>query len=742
MSKFSPNPSSQSPFRLLIFLIVALIIGGLLLSLPVPVQRILLGFIILVGLGLMPENRSVLLNLKTDIQSTYQSHAVRIARVSFVIMLILIGLSAHFYQPQYDDRPHGFYLFLLSLLFVRLSFPLFPAFTPSDENPALPATKIKWVWIGLSVICMVVLTLMNAPQVWLQPNLTIFYGMGKGHEQMLALCIGLLTLLYGFGVRFNLRRFHWERHHTILSAIIVIAGVMRLWDLEETARFFMDEFHFIKGIITIDGNYVQLLNPSSNAFTDLFSYLQYMPKALMGANLTVLRIPSALFGIWGVIGVYSLAIEFFNMRVALLSAFLLALMPAHIHFSRIGINNIAGATVGIWAFAVMVRAMRYQQLSDFALAGVFLGLTHYFYEGDRLFFTPFMLCWLIWITLFCRHKLLFRLPDLKQLTIFGFSLMLVVAPLYHTFWSHNHAFARRFNVTRNNDVGFLEHTTNLIIDNQFHKTIQRYTQTATIDGFYQSEYAYVIAILVPFFLLGGAVLLWRIFTLYGALFIWWVLGVSVANNLILDTFSAPSPRYVVVYGALMIITAVGIHTLWSAIMAWVANRLKLWVQVGFWIFLVGIGIYQIDYYFATVVPNFHHRVFNKSVAAGQHEPAHDDMMLRAMTTLPDDTTLYVFTSFIFPGDLINSVPAYYGRADEFDVVHEFSVNLTNDYFKALPRDRNYVFTFTNFHAPIIIDMIEQVFEITKIEGSPYEIPEDVEMQFYHASLVDPADSSK
>jgi len=737
MSKFSPNSSSQSLFRLLIFLVVALIIGGILLSLPVPVQQILLGFMILVGIGIIPENRSMLRQTITDIQSAYQRHALRLARVSLFIMLLLIGLSAHFYQPQYYDSTHGFYLFLASLIFVRLSFPLLPDLSPpaeSAETQSASTANIRWVWIAASVGCMVVLTLMNAPQAWLQPNLSIFFGIGKVHEQMLVLCIGLLTLLYGFGVRFNLRRFQWQRHHTILSIIILVASVMRLWNLEETARFFMDEFHFIKGIITIDGNYVQLLHPSSNAFTDIFSYLQVIPKSVLGANLAVLRIPSALFGIWGVLGVYTLAKELFDLRIALLSAFLVALMPAHIHFSRIGINNIAGPTLGIWCFAYMVRGMRYRKVTDFALAGVFLGLTHYFYEGDRLFFTAFFVCWVAWIIVFCRRKLPFQLPNLKQFAVMGFCLLVVIAPLYHTFWSHNLAFATRFYLTRDQNVTLIDHTTNMITDNQFHKALQRYTQTETSDGFYQSEYAYVIAILVPFFLLGSAVLLWRIFTLYGALFIWWAFGVSVANNLILDTFSAPSPRYVVVYGTLMVITAVGIHTLWSALTGWVTNRLKLWVQVGCWLFLAGIGIYQINYYFATVVPNFHHRVYTKTVATGRHEPAHDDMMLRAIITLPDNTTLHVFTSLLFPGDLINSVPAYYGRAEEFEVVHEFSEAVTPDYFTDLPHDRNHVFTFTDYYAPILMKMMEETFDITEIEGSPYDIPDDVEMKFYHVSF--------
>lgn len=736
MSNQSPNPSSQSIAKWFIFLVVTLIIGGALIGLPVAIQRIAFGLIILIGLVIIPESRIELLSIKNSIQPTYQAYKMPIAHVSFVITLILIGLAAHFYQPQFYDRDYGFYCILLSLPFLRLSYPNLPTLTTSilSATQSSPPSKIRWFWIVVSVICMIIFTLMNAPKSWALPNYPIFFGVGKAHEQMLVLCIGLLTLLYGFGVRFIPRRFQWERHHTVLIVILLIAGFMRLWNLEEAARFFMDEFLFIKGINTISSNSVQLLYPSSNAFTDIFSYLQYALKTLTEPNLTALRIPSALFGLWAVLGVYMLAKEFFHVRIALLSAFLLALMPAHIHFSRIGINNIAGASIGIWSFAYMMRGMRRQQLSDFALAGVCLGLTHYFYEGERLFLTAFFLCWLAWITVFCRRKSLFRLPYLKELVVVVFCLLAVTTPLYHTLWSQGHSFARRLDITHNPDMPMLEQTVILIGNNPFDTALQRYTQTPSIDGFYQSEFAYVISLLVPFFLLGCVILIWRIFTVYGALFIWWALGVSVANSFILDTYSAASPRYVVVYAMLMMITAVGIHTLWSALSERVTSRLRLWVQLGFWIYLGCFTVYQMDYYFNTVVQNFHDRVFAIRTVIGRTQPAHDDMMLRAMNTLPDNTTLHVFTSALFPGDLITNVPIYYGRADEITVVHRIAENLTEDYFADLPHDSNHVFTFTAYHAPKVVEMISKYFVITKIEGSRFNIPGDVEMKFYFAPL--------
>lgn len=739
MSKLSPHLTSKPSFRLLIFLVVTFIIGGILLGLPPQFQRLLFGLMIGVALIIaLSQVRNPIQNLMRSGYSIHQHHPLRVARVSFVIMLILLGLSTYFYQPQYSKSVFGFNFLILSLPFLRLSYPLFPTLTTSSTvtvTEPLPPEDIRWVWIVVSVISMIILTLMNVPKIWVKPIYALLASVGTTpHIQMLILCIGLLTLLYGFGVRLIPRRFSWERHHLILLGILLLAGLMRFWDLEETIHMFIDEFHFIRGIVAIEVNKAKILYPRANEFTDVFSYFQFMVKTLMGANLAVLRLPSALFGVLSVLGVYALARETFSLRIALLSAFLLAVMPAHVHFSRIGINNIAGATVGIWLFVYIVRGIRYQRLADFAVAGVLLGLTHYFYEGERLFFTPFVACLLVWIMVFCRRNLLIRLPNRKQLIVLGFCLLVVVVPLYHTFWSHKHPFSKRFNVTHNPDMMLSDYPATLLLDNPLNLVMKRYVQTDIYETSYQSDYAYILPILVPFFLFGFGVLLWRIFTLYGALFVWLAVGVAIGNGLILDTFSAASPRFVIIYGVLMIITAVGIDTLWSVFSGQVTARLKSLIQVGFLIYLGYIGIYQVDYYFNTTVPNYIQRIFTNNTYNGRGRPAHDDMMLRAVT-LPPNTTVHIFSNLLFPYDLIKGVPIFYGRSEDDLIFEPILVrDLTEDYFETLPRDRNHVFTLTQYHESSIMTMVAPYFIITNIDGSPYDIPEDVEMKFYHASV--------
>ncbi len=671
---------------------------------------------------------------------TSHDNQLRFARLSFLLTCVLLGLSAYYYQPRYIGNYTGFYLFLLSLPFIRFSFPLFSE-TPSHANSdtAEPSNVIWWGWLAVSVVCMTLLTMMNMPQTWMQPwQQTLGLMNASPHVQMLLLCIGLITVIHGFGGHLLPHRINWERHHTILLGIVLLGGSIRFWNLEYAIHMFMDELLFLADVIEIESDTLPIFLPSTNAFTDNFGYMQFLVKQVTGASLTTLRIPSVILGVLGIIGIYVLARQFFSVRLALLSAFLLAIMPVHIHFSRIGINNMAGSALGIWLFVYVIRGIRDQRLGDFAIAGVLLGLTHYFYEGERLFFIPFVILFIIWSTLFCRRDPILRLPQIKPLMITIFCTILVITPLYHTLSSHNHTLTQRLNVSRSPDFLIKEGLTDFLLGSELGvigAPIQRYVQLVDYDDFYQAEEAYISPFLVPFFLLGFGILLWQIRTIRGSLFIWWVLGVAIGNSLIFDGLSAPNPRYVVVYGILMLVSAVGIHTMWAVLTEWVQERWRRWVQVGFLLYLGGLGLYQVGYYFNTIVPNFHEYVFTRLAIDGTPRPTYDDMILRAVQ-LPENTTLHVLTNLTISEGHTSHVPQFFGRLpDEFIVEHTLVDDFTIDYLESLPRDRNHVFTFMSYDESALVETIEQVFDITQIESSPFDIPDNVEMKFYHVSMT-------
>lgn len=733
------NSSVKPPFRRLVFLVITLLIGGVLLSLPPQIQRMLFGLMLLVVFVIaLPDIRSSVQQFMLTRYSIHQQHPLRVARVSFVIMLLLLGLSAYFYQPQYIDNFLGFYLFLLSLPFIHLSFALIPTAVPHAHTDIGHASGvIHWRWIGVSIICMTLLTMMNIPSSWVQPfHETLGLVDASPHSQMLLLCVALVSVIWGFGGRLRPSRFIWQRHHTILLGIMLLGGGIRLWNLEYTIHMFVDEFYFLSDVINLNTVPQQILYPTSAPTTDIFAYMQMQLVNFLGPSLTSLRLVTPFISMLAFVAIYSFVRQLFSLQVALISTFLLAVLPVYIQFGRIGMNMVVDPIFGMMGFVYFLRGLRHRGLSDFAMAGVMFGLTHYFYEGGRIFFTLFFILWLIWIILFCRRDPLFRLPNLKQFTVFIFCFTILIVPLYHTLWSHNRTFTQRLDATRGSDFLLSERISDFLLDHKLGylgAPIQRYVQTVANDNFYQSENAYILPFLVPFFLLGFGLLVWRIRTIHGATFVWWALGGAIANSFIFEAFSAASPRHIVVYGVLMVITAVGLHALWSVLTERIVAPWRHRVQIGFLVILGCIGVYQVDYYFNTIVPNFHKQVFKTINNSGRPRPAYDDMILRAVT-LPENTTVHVFTDALFSSNHRVDVPQFYRRfPEEFVVKHMFTRQLTKDYFEALPRDRNHVFTFTRYHQPIL-EMIEQTLTLTKIEGSPFDIPDDVEMKFYYAPI--------
>ena len=212
----------------------------------------------------------------------------RFARVSFLLTCVLLGLSAYYYQPRYIGNYTGFYLLLLSLPFIRFSFPLFSESLPhTNSDITHPPTRIRWHWIVVSVVCMTLLTMINMPHTWMQPwQQTLGLMNASPHIQMLLLCIGLITVIHGFDGRIIPRRINWKRHHTILLGIVLLGGSIRFWNLENTIHMFMDERLFLADVLEIESDTLPIFLPSTNAFTDNFGYMQFLVKQITGASFT------------------------------------------------------------------------------------------------------------------------------------------------------------------------------------------------------------------------------------------------------------------------------------------------------------------------------------------------------------------------------------------------------------------------------------------------------------------------
>ncbi|MEK7212634.1 MAG: glycosyltransferase family 39 protein, partial [Patescibacteria group bacterium] len=129
--------------------------------------------------------------------------------------------------------------------------------------------------------------------------------------------------------------------------------------------------------------------PENNGREGLFINIQALFLKTAGLNEPwVLRLPSAIFGILTVWGLYLLGKELFSKRVGLLAAFFMAVSVWHIIFSRIGFRAIMAPFFAVWAIYLLLKAIHNPnskfQIPNSILAGILFGLGFYTYIAYRV----------------------------------------------------------------------------------------------------------------------------------------------------------------------------------------------------------------------------------------------------------------------------------------------------------------------------------------------------------------------
>lgn len=130
----------------------------------------------------------------------------------------------------------------------------------------------------------------------------------------------------------------------VLSSIIIVAAILRLIALDQyPAGLNADEasigYNAYSLLLTGKDEYGTPWPLQFKSFGDykpgLYFYIVLPFVSFLGLNEWAVRVPSSLFGTATVVLIYFLAKEIFqNRQVALLSAFLLAVSPWHLHFSK------------------------------------------------------------------------------------------------------------------------------------------------------------------------------------------------------------------------------------------------------------------------------------------------------------------------------------------------------------------------------------------------------------------------
>ncbi|MGB6850173.1 MAG: glycosyltransferase family 39 protein, partial [Thermoanaerobaculia bacterium] len=225
----------------------------------------------------------------------------------------------------------------------------------------------------------------------------------------------------------------------LLAAALRVFGVIRIsppgLEHDEVANWLIDR-------AILEGNHA-IYFAQAYGHEAGFHYLQAISVALLGDNALALRLPAVYAGIVLVAVHFALMRRVFNVKLALLSTMILAVLFWPVFYSRLGLRAIllplvSGISLVCWwkawdlgnAGAVVEDSLKPSRISQtsifwFGLAGVFAGLTLYTYMAARA--VP------IFYGMFVLYLALFHWSVVKRqwrgMLLFGLLLVIVAAPL-------------------------------------------------------------------------------------------------------------------------------------------------------------------------------------------------------------------------------------------------------------------------------------------------------------------------
>ncbi|MEK7526382.1 MAG: glycosyltransferase family 39 protein [Patescibacteria group bacterium] len=225
-----------------------------------------------------------------------------------------------------------------------------------------------------------------------------------------------------------------KKYSIVLVGILFLASVLRLTALDKVpVSLFGDEldlgyqaYSILKTGKDYYGNFMPLhFHSLAEWRTPLYLYSAVPSVAIFGISAYGVRLPAAIFGILGVWALYLLIKQLFkNEKLALVSAFVLAISPWHIQYSRAGFEVtqlLFFLLIGLYFFFKSLKNGKYLWLSAASFC-----LTPWVYSTAKLF-TPFLLVFLF----LSYRKQILALPK-RYLTYALIALAIVGTPIAYS----------------------------------------------------------------------------------------------------------------------------------------------------------------------------------------------------------------------------------------------------------------------------------------------------------------------
>lgn len=183
------------------------------------------------------------------------------------------------------------------------------------------------------------------------------------------------------------------KKHWLIILILVLASFLRLWKLNSYPALNADEaaigYNAYSLILTGHDEHGNAWPIHFQSFNDykpgLYFYLVLPFVKVLGLNEWAVRLPNASLGVLTVLILYLLVKELFgNEKMALASAFFLAISPWHIQFSRGGWEVNVSTFFIILGVLMFLRAIKKPNILTFTLSLIPFILSLYTYHAARV----------------------------------------------------------------------------------------------------------------------------------------------------------------------------------------------------------------------------------------------------------------------------------------------------------------------------------------------------------------------
>jgi 4-amino-4-deoxy-L-arabinose transferase-like glycosyltransferase len=411
------------------------------------------------------------------------------------------------------------------------------------------------------------------------------------------------------------RRNSWLEIATVVG-LTLLAGILRATALKSVPYVLAgDEAWF--GLTARQVLSGELRNPFVTAYVSMPT-LFYWPLSwamrLVGDGVTGLRLPAAVVGTATVPLLYLLARQLWGRRTAVVSATFLATYDYHIHYSRIGANN-------VWDPLLVVLTLWLVELGldssgetirtrYFILAGLVMGLSTFFYTGARLL--PFLVVAYVafaWVTRRAQ-----RSPEEKPtalgspLVMLGLAFLVAAGPMLGFALSHPDDWNARINQVGIFQSGWLAREPGLtgkssqqILFEQFLRAAGAFHVFPDRTVWYGADRPLLGFLAGAFAVLGmaWAGIHWR--ERRNFLVLLWFWAVIITGGML--TESPPSSqRLVIAIPAVALLVAIGLEQTVRLAGRLLGRRGRQWENLVLGLLVAGLGLGSVYYYFVQFTP--------------------------------------------------------------------------------------------------------------------------------------------